>query len=565
MYTPNKPSNLSRKRFLTILGLIILSTVSLLFFTKTFRTQAGDLNTYLTVGNAAPAFTAGPAENPISSSTSPTTEGSNVTFTATATDGNGENYYFIVCSTNAVTAGTAGGAPTCGGTTYCTSTSTTSGNAASCSYTTKSTDASSNDWYAFVCDVASSSSCSTASQGSGTDGSESPFYVNHAPTFTSATNGGAVNPGSNTTWTTVASDSDGNTIKLVVCATAGITASGTCTGTTLCSSSLTASNPTCSYSVPNPTPDDTYNAYVYIVDQFNQPSTSAAQGTNVSYTVNNVAPVVSAVTLNGGSDITLTAGLTTAVTVTATVTDNNGCSGTEISSVAANVYRSGITNAGCTTANGNNCYPNISCTQVAGSCSGLTDASADYTCSVDIKYYADPTVADTKFPTETWLTTVKATDDDLSSGSAELASGVEMNALAAIALGTQIDYGSPTLGTPLDPAIETAVTSTGNVGLDVEISGTNMCTDYSTCSTVGLTPVTVDKQKYTLTSGTLYNAATTLTTSPVQEEINITKVISDAGSSKSIWWGILVPTGTQAGSYTGKNTITGVASETAEW
>ena len=117
--------------------LIVLGLVTL-FSTKAFKVEAQDTDTVttsVTVGNTAPSFTAGPAEATASTSTAPTAIGSSVTFNATAADANGENYYLIVCSTNSVTAGTSGNAPTCaaGATTYCTSSSTASASAASCS------------------------------------------------------------------------------------------------------------------------------------------------------------------------------------------------------------------------------------------------------------------------------------------------------------------------------------------------------------------------------------------------------------------------------------------------
>src|SRR3989338_6742235 len=53
--------------------------------------------------NTAPSISAGPSDGG-SSSASPTTVGSNVTFTATATDGESDQYYLAICKTNSVTA-----------------------------------------------------------------------------------------------------------------------------------------------------------------------------------------------------------------------------------------------------------------------------------------------------------------------------------------------------------------------------------------------------------------------------------------------------------------------------
>ncbi|MBI5467012.1 MAG: hypothetical protein HY975_02240 [Candidatus Kerfeldbacteria bacterium] len=133
----------------------------------------------VTIQNAAPAFTAGPSDGG-SDSTAPTNVGSNVTFTATATDSNNEQYYLAVCKSNSVTAGN-NAAPTCPGGSWAISAATTSGVAITpITYTTLVGDASSNAWYAFACDkVVGGGSCSSMSQGASTTGS--PFAVNHQP------------------------------------------------------------------------------------------------------------------------------------------------------------------------------------------------------------------------------------------------------------------------------------------------------------------------------------------------------------------------------------------------
>lgn len=561
-------TKISYGKAISLIPFFVIAFGLITFFTmKVFKAEAQDTQTVatsVTVGNTAPSITTGPAESPASSATAPTAIGSSITFSATASDANGENYYLIICSTNSVTAGTSGGAPTCGGTTYCTSSSTTSGSATNCSYTTQASNAWSNAWYAFVCDAnTTTAKCSSSYQGTGDSGS--PFFVNHVPTFTAISNNSPVNPGATVTWSATASDADtSSTVKLLVCKTNAISA-GTCTGGAWCTSSAVASNPTCSYSVPSPNVDGSNNAYVFVVDQFNIAATGAAQGSNSSFTVNNVAPVVSAVTLNGGTAIDLTENSTKAVTVTATVTDNNGCSSPEISSVVANVYRSGITNANCTVQNNNNCYYNIACSVVGGTCSGATDAAADYTCTINMQYYADPTDTNTLYPTESWLTTVKATDNNASTHSLEVTTGVEVNSLTAFDITpTTIDYGSlAVLGKndPLDRILTT--TATGNVGLDQSHYGSaNMCTNYPACT--GGTPIPVGNQKYALATSTSYASGTALTTTATEVELNVPKVTATA-TSKNTWWGILIPNATLPGVYTGQNTITAVKGETANW
>lgn len=342
-------------------------------------------------------------------------------------------------------------------------------------------------------------------------------------------------------------------------------------GDTWCSSSQVASNPSCGYSIPSVFPDDTYNAYVYIVDAHNFPATGAYQASNVSFVVNNVAPTVSAVTINGGAAIDLTESSTKAVTLTATVSDNNSCYGGEIATVYGYAYRSSITYASCDSsgeANNDYCYPEVTCTVVGGTCTDNTDASANYTCTVNIYYYADPTDINTEYPTDTWLDTVKAIDDDTSSHTLEVSTGVEMNSLIGFELGytvtASINYGNLGIGQKNDPLDKiTTTTPTGNIGLDQEHSGSSMCVDYPTCS--GGTPITVGYQHFALASSTAYASGTALTGSPLEYELNVPKVRGGSVTTKNVWWGIEIPTGTALGTYSGANTISAVKGETTSW
>lgn len=529
---------------------------------------ADSVNTSVTVGNSSPSFTVNPAESTVSDGTTPTNVGSNVTFQATASDSNNENYYLAICKTDSVTPNN-GSAPTCGGGSWCISTSTASSAQASCSYTALDGDAESNVWFAFVCDGNSTSAaCSSSNQGTGSSGS--PFKVNHAPVFDTIANDGPKNPGENVTWTTSVttddpdSDTVADTVKLLICKTTGIS-NGDCDGGVSdrwCQSSLVSNNPSCSYSVPTPTVDQAYNAYAYVVDSHNFPATGATQATNSSYTVNNVAPVVSTVTLNGGSNITLTEGTTTSVAMTATITDNNSCS--DLSTVEASLYRSGIGYAACDTNpedNNNNCYAVITCT-VAGAgntCDGTADASASYECTVNVQYHADPTDVETLYPTETWKNTFKATDNDAATSNTEISTGVEINSLVGYDVTASIGYGSLDVGQSNDPLDKiTTITATGNVGLDQELSGTNM--------TSGPNNIAVGQQKYALAASTAYASGTALTSSAIEVELNCQKTtVTASNQTKDTWWGLEIPLGTLPGTYTGTNTIVAVKGETANW
>ncbi len=533
--------------------------------------KAETVSTSVTAGNSAPAFTAGPAESTASDGTTPTNEGSNVTFQATATDANAEDYYLAICKTNAITQGSSGAAPTCGGGSWCITTATDSGVQASCSHTAVNGDAQSNDWYAFVCDNnTTTSSCSASSTGTG--GTGSPFKVNHDPAFSAvADNGGGgadsgANPSGTITFTATANDTDNDTaqdtVKLVVCGDlSGASAAG-CVGTQLCVSSPAASAPNCPLSIPAVAPDGNNNYYAYVFDSHN-----LAAGTNhISgvYVINNVAPTVQALTLNGGLNISVAEGTTTNVAVTTTVRDYNSCQ--DVTTVETGLYRTGIGYAACDTNaedNDNNCYAQVTCTVTGGTCTSSTDELADYTCTVAMQYHADPTddsSGDVQYPLETWKNTVKVIDNNTASGTAEVASGVEVMTTSALDVTAAINYGSLDIGDRNDPLDRTTtVIATGNVGLDEELSGTNL-TDG------GVGVIAVGYQKHSLTTSTAYASGTALSGTPTEYELNCLKTTnSGSPATKNNWWGIEIPSGIPPGIYNGTNTVTAVLGEIVNW
>jgi len=557
--------------------------ILILFFLASFQkfvvpVEADDLDTTVTVGNTAPSFSVSPAENPASTSSSPTDVSTNVTFQATATDSNSDDYYLALCKSDSVTP-VNGDAPTCPGGNWCISTATSSGVQASCNYNAQASDDEDEIWYAFVCDGDSSAAaCSTSQQGTGDSGS--PFYVNHQSTFTALNDDGPKDPGATLTFSATGDDPDTNpsddTIMLVVCKTSGVTGVDCDGGASdrWCRSDADGnppypdtSNPDCTYSIPSVQEDGSYNYYGYIFDNHGLQASSTQSG---SFTVNNVAPVVSSVTLNSGSDMTLqNADSTTDFDLTATVSDNNSCQ--DINNVKGYLYRSGIAYSGCDTvgeADNNNCYPEVSCTVVSSgnTCDSSSDGSADYECTVSVQYHADPTDSNTEYPTENWLDTLKATDNSSSTHNAEVAAGVNM--LSFLAYDVQesaIAYGSLGIGEISDSTTlpkSTTLEATGNVGLDEELSGDDMCTDYPTCS--GDT-IAVGQQKYGLTA-VQYSSGTALTGSATEAEANCAKTTSTGSNATDLsYWGLQIPDPTPSGSYTGSNTITGVKGESGDW
>ena len=143
-------------------------------------------------------------------------------------------------------------------------------------------------------------------------------------------------------------------------------------------------------------------------------------------------PVVSAVSLNGGSAITLTENTTTSISVTGTITDSNGNG--DISYATATIYRSGVTSTSACAASNNDCYPIASSSCTLSSCSGN---SCSVSCTTNIWYYADPTDSGT-YSVQNWEAQVTGVDDGGLVGSAT--SSVELNTLNALDVSDPVLY-----------------------------------------------------------------------------------------------------------------------------
>lgn len=501
--------------------------------------------------------------------------GTYVTFKAVATDANNDSYYLAVCKGPGIQANSSA-PPTCTNGTWCVSSLTASGATATCSYLVQESDTNRNyEWYAYVCDdFADQPLCSDLSQGSGDSGS--PFVVNHRPNFTSVSNNSPKDPGQTVTWSTIASDPDGDTIKLFVCATNGFDPQTGCTGTTLATSTFVSSNPSASYSIPIPKPDMTYDGYVFIVDQFNLSATGTAQGSNSSWTVNNVPPeiVTSSIQIinHDGSTNYLTLineeGTTTGYVVRYQIKDNNSCwaegGKNEITGVSVNVFRTGVT-CNSANANNNNCYPNIT-NFTLETCEGPNDIEVWATTTFTLWYHAEPTVTSTPWETETWNASVKAIDDDGAS-SAQVTGENPIELQAFLALGIvepQINYGSIIPDEQSNQQV-TNVKATGNTGIDQDLGGNPMVS--------GSNIIPVERQYWYLASGTNWGELPTSTyrnflsasTTPVYCQIEVPKSTTTVPASKPTYWRIKVNAAQPRGIYTGMNYFYARMSATTTW
>jgi cysteine-rich repeat protein/parallel beta-helix repeat protein len=519
------------------------------------------------VTNVAPSITAGPSDGG-SSATTPTSVGNNVTFTATATDPNGDQYFLAICKTNAITAGN-NAAPTCTGGSWAITPSiapVSSGSQATLTYTALLGDVTSNAWYAFVCDNSSSSLCSAVAQGSGDTGS--PFVVNHAPVIGTITAGASygsnasIDPGNTAYFQVGVTDADSNTVSLYVCSTAVFTG-GVCeTGKTICSATgvSSGSNAQCSNAtlVPIPTASGTNRFYVFLKDSFGL-ADGGTGGSNL-YSVTNVAPTLSS--YQSISALSLTAGSSVAPSYTVNITDNNGGSTlTGATAVLYDITATSLTSGTCT-ANEQNCYPGVACS--AGTPSG---ANLTYTCTWDGTHGGGPVWFNAD-ASSGWKMHVNPTDGTNAPTNLSDSSAFTVNALSGLnvlAVGeSSISYGALNLGAVSSDQAST-LQNMGNTILDVYVSGTNM--------TSGSNSIPAGQQKFSSVSDFTYSSAgyallisasgTGAATGCVNTDMPV-RAVHNVGSSsdKPLHWKLQIPSSQASGSYTGSNTFASTASST---
>lgn len=263
-----------------------------------------------------------------------------------------------------------------------------------------------------------------------------------------------------------------------------------------------------------------------------------------SVTVGNATPTVSAVSLNDGSGFSLTENVTTSIECTATITDPNNYG--DISSATGTVYRSGV-GASCTN-NDNNCYQLTSSDCPLSSGSGSTKYA---TCTVDIWFHAESTDGSApSYSGEWWECQITATDaGSLTHSATNSIETVDLGSSNALIVTGSISYSTMAPGATSSASQEITATTTGNVAIDINVSGTGMATSSYYMAT--------SSQEYATSSVTYGNAeATDLTDSAVALEVDLPKPDTHPSTSTDIiYWRIGVPSEQEKGDYTGTTTI----------
>ncbi len=280
----------------------------------------------------------------------------------------------------------------------------------------------------------------------------------------------------------------------------------------------------------------------------------SAATSDTSVTVGGAVPTVTVVNISP-DPIIPTENATTSITITATITDSNGCDDVFASgSIAVALYRSGVAGGASCSADDSNCYQSITAVEVGNTCAGGADTSGDMVATATIWYFAEATDASSTYSGETWQAQVKAVDESNSSSTATDSTPPELNSVYALTVDSAIAYGTMSADTTSTISeigqSTTTVTNTGNYKIDTEVSGTDM---------TGAGTIVASKQKYATSSLGYESLTYSLSTGATARDLNIIKATSSSTPSTAVtYWGISIPAGQAQGGYTGTNTFTAI-------
>ena len=288
-------------------------------------------------------------------------------------------------------------------------------------------------------------------------------------------------------------------------------------------------------------------AAVFVAVFFVTNAIFAATSTNLtsSVVVGIATPVVSGVTLNAGSAITLTPNATTPVSVYATVTDSNGCGEITGGTTTVLLYRSGVTSSTCAgAANNENCYIATAFT-ASSTCSG---GSVTATTTFNVQYFADATDASSSFNGQKWIGTVLFRTPDNTTGTSD-STGQTLNSLLAINVTTSsINYGTIQANTNTGSTDQVATTTNaGNNSSSLQLYALSTLTSAPNS-------IPTSSQGFATSSFNYNNAASS--TGLTSSAVTVTGIYLFAPTSTTnvnlpTFWGLSVPNNQPTGTYTG--------------
>ena len=259
-------------------------------------------------------------------------------------------------------------------------------------------------------------------------------------------------------------------------------------------------------------------------------------------------PIVSTVFFNDGVNIDLLPGTTTTIVATTTVTDFNGVA--DIVGATTTFYKTSAT-ALCAP-DDNTCY----IASTPGSCQFLdcTAVTCTLVCTAEFTYHTEPT-ADPLDPDQ-WFAFVEVVDSNGGVGF-NTSGGVDVNELRALSVSNAIAYGpvavEESTGT-FNPTID--IFNLGNVGINLEVSGTDMTDGNTSVIDVSLQRFSTSTFNYDTCGPT---ECISLATTPTEITVDLPKpTVSAPFLSDRLYWGISILFGTNNAPHTGFNTFVAI-------
>ncbi|HEY5141123.1 MAG TPA: hypothetical protein VIJ25_17680, partial [Methylococcales bacterium] len=403
----------------------------------------------------------------------------------------------------------------------------------------------------------------------GSNDNASPFYVTQPGTFgtvtvTNTSDSATIVPGDTLKFKLAQGTitADGN-INMYICSSATTAfnySTNSCTGGAI-ACSATNVNPTsadaiCTESannlVPIPTSYGSKNFKVYVEDTRDLPAT----GTNTqNYSVADVPPTL--VSYTATDTPVIPAGGSDTVDFSAIISDNNGY--TDVTGVEGILFdatpitlSSGTCPGGVT--NEQNCYIVPTCSIVTGT----TDTQLTANCQATVWFNANAST--------NWEVHVNPTDG-LGKVTNFANSDVNLTNPALQAVGVvegSIAYGSLSVGSSSAGQTIT-ISNAGNQVSDILVSGSDMCTDYPTCSA---DKILKQQQKWTQADGVNFNWSTqghVLISTPGSGDANTNGCANidlavqtnhtSSASNENIFWKLQIGNGQKTGVFTGSDTI----------
>jgi hypothetical protein len=274
-------------------------------------------------------------------------------------------------------------------------------------------------------------------------------------------------------------------------------------------------------------------------------STLATAQSTASVTVGNALPVASSAAF-GSNDITLAVGPTdtTPVSVSANITDDNGCS--DIASANVAVYKDGATCQSSGDANNDTCYFATIASSSADfhSCNGNTRQVSH---TFNFQYYAQP---------GTWHTTI--TPSDIEAVGTSGANDATVEVTLSLTTDPTLNYGNVAGGSSSQGTNTLAINNLGNTAMDIALQGQ----DLACTGTNAMGSIPVGDLQYSLTNFS-YPSGISLTSSPVfAGQLNAPSQNNHPVSGTS-YWQVAVPGGVR-GTCSGQITFTATATTTQQ-